>query len=208
MQELPLNSGFDVPAGTRALLFDCDGTLVDTLAVHRAVMTTVFAEFGFQLTDEWWAANQNRPMVPFVRAAIPDASKELIEQIKSLGEDRFDEQLHLLEPMEHVVQIAKRFHGVLPMAVCSGGHRRAVVASLAVAGIEHLFDAVVTGEDVEHSKPAPDVYLRGLELLAVEPSAAVAFEDSEIGIASARAAGIAAVVDVRDSARVDGLRQF
>ena len=83
------------------------------------------------------------------------------------------------------------------MAVVTGGFRDAVVPSLDAVGITGLFDVIVTADDVAHSKPAPDVYLRAMQLLDVPPHECVVYEDSEIGIESARRAGISTIVDVR-----------
>lgn len=187
----------DPPADARALLFDCDGTLVDTMGLYRSIWFELFAGHGFTLTDEWWQATGNVPIEPFVRAALPDASDETIANLRIGAITLFGERLHLLEPMEHVVDIARRFHGVLPMAVCSGGFRQPVISSLKAVGIADLFDHVVTADDVQCSKPAPDLYLLGMELLGVTTEEVVVYEDSETGFASALAAGVARVIDVR-----------
>ena len=185
------------PAGTRALLFDCDGTLVDTMGLHRVVWQEMFDRFDFTITDEWWEEVGNVPLEPFVLAAIPDASEELMAELRQESIDLFNERLHLLEPLEHVVEVARRFHGVLPMAVCSGGFREPVVNSLDEVGIVHLFDHIVTADDVIDSKPAPDLYILGMQRLGFGPDEVVVYEDSEIGIASASAAGITRIIDVR-----------
>jgi HAD superfamily hydrolase (TIGR01509 family) len=109
----------------------------------------------------------------------------------------FLESTHLLEPLEHVVAVARENHGRLPMAVVSGGPRAAVVQSLDAVGITHLFDAIVTMDEVETGKPAPDGYLLAVRLLGVAAEACVAYEDTASGIESAAAAGIRTIVDVR-----------
>ena len=185
------------PPGARALLFDCDGTLVDTMALHRIVWHQIFGRYGFEITDEWWEEYANVSLGPFVRAVIPDADDALAMQLLDEGNGLFLEALHLLEPIEHVVAIAREYHGQLPMAVVTGGFREVVVPSLDVVGVTDLFEHVVTADDVVDSKPAPDLYLRALELLGVSPDEVVVYEDSEIGMESARAAGIATVLDIR-----------
>ena len=185
------------PEGTRALLFDCDGTLVDTMGLHKVVWAEMFARFDFELTDEWWEETGNVALEPFVLAAIPDASDELILELREESIALFDERLHLLEPLEHVVDLARRYHGVLPMAVCSGGFRQPVIGSLEAVGIVDLFDFIVTADDVVNSKPAPDLYLAGMRGIGFGPDEVVVYEDSEIGIASAVAAGVRTIIDVR-----------
>ena len=105
--------------------------------------------------------------------------------------------MHLLEPFEHVVEVARAHHGRIPLAVVSGGPRAAVVASLRAVGIEDLFDVVITVDDVRHGKPAPDVYLKAMAELGVSPEDCVAYEDSASGMRSAADAGIPVIHDVR-----------
>jgi beta-phosphoglucomutase-like phosphatase (HAD superfamily) len=189
--------GLEPPPGTQALLFDCDGTLVDTMQLHRIVWHQIFGRYGFDITDDWWDEYANVALAPFVRAVIPDADDALVNALLEEGNALFVDALHLLTPIEHVVELARAQHGRLPMGVVTGGYRDVVVPSLDAVGITHLFDVIVCADDVAHSKPAPDLYLRGMELLGVTPDACVVYEDSEIGMASARSAGIQTVVDVR-----------
>ena len=184
-------------ATTAALLFDCDGTLVDTMGVHRVIWAEIFGRYGFEMTDEWWHEYCNVAVVPFVRAVVPDASEELCEQLNAEGMEMYVDVLHEVEPLEHVIDIARAAHGRLPMAVVTGGYREIILPTLDAAGITHLFDVVVTADDVVHSKPAPDVYARAASLLQVDPARCIAYEDSEIGMESARGAGIGRVVDIR-----------
>ena len=171
------------------------------MALHRLVWDGILQRHGFQMTDQWWDDYCNVAMEPFVLAAIPDADDALIEQLTQDGIDEFVATLHRLQPLDHVVEIARANHGRLPMAVVTGGFRDAVVPSLDAVGIIHLFDVIVCADDVVDSKPAPDVYLKAMEVLQVLPESCVVYEDSEVGIASARSAGIDHIVDVRVAIR-------
>jgi HAD superfamily hydrolase (TIGR01509 family) len=133
-----------------------------------------------------------------VRAVVPDADDDLIQSMLDEANEQFNASLHLAQPVEHVIELAREFHGRLPMAVVTGGYRDVIIPTLDGVEITSLFDAIVTADDVTHSKPAPDVYRTAMERLGVDPAACVAYEDSDIGIASARAAGVGRVVDVRD----------
>ena len=194
---MPTSFSLEPPAHAQALLFDCDGTLVDTMHLHRIVWHQIFGRYGYEITDEWWEEYANVAVGPFVRAVIPDASDALVQQLLEEGNTLFVEALHLLEPIEHVVEVARAFHGRMPMAVVTGGFRDVVIPSLDAVGITDLFDVIVCADDVVHSKPAPDVYLRAMQLLSVAPDACVVYEDSDIGMASAAAAGVESIVDIR-----------
>ena len=184
------------PEGAQALLFDCDGTLVDTMSLYRACWTVVFGARGFVITDEWFETWRGHSMEPFLRAALPDLTHEELIAVESEGMELFYARAHELEAFEHVVDIARHFHGKLPIAVVSGGPRTAVERTLEATGLDELFDLVVTNSEVSNGKPAPDVYLLAMQKLGVDPALCVAYEDSGSGIASAQAAGIAHVYDV------------
>ena len=181
----------------QALLFDCDGTLVDTLSLYRVCWRQVFGRHGFEMSDEWFAEHAGTHVFDFVEAAFPDASPDVRTTVKDEGMAMFMSSIHLVEPMEHVVAIARRYHGRLPLAVVSSGPDSAVRESLDAVGITELFDVILTLADVEQGKPAPDGYEQAMERLGVDPARCVAYEDSATGIEAARAAGIPTVVDVR-----------
>ena len=185
-------------ATTKAILFDCDGTLVDTMPIHREVWHQLFLRYDFIITDEWWEEWANLPLLPMVLHVIPDATPELADQLNLEAMDMYNDMLHMIEPLEHVIEVARRFHGRLPMAVVTGGYRDVVIPSLDAAGITHLFDYVVTADEVTHSKPAPDLYALAMRKLDVEPADCLVYEDSEIGMTSARVAGAGRIVDIRD----------
>ena len=180
-----------------AILFDFDGTLVDTMPVHRKVWDVLFAPYGFQITDQWWADCGNLPLHPYVTSAIPNASAELAGELNLQAIELFNDHLHVIEPIEHVVTIAQQFHGKLPLAVVTGSYRDVVIPVLDAIGITGLFDLVVTADDVQHSKPAPDLYQLAMHRMSVAAGRCLVYEDSEIGVESARLAGVGRIVDIR-----------
>ena len=89
-----------------------------------------------------------------------------------------------------MLEIAREMHGMVPMAIASGGHRELVEATLNALGILHLFDAVVCAEDYVNGKPAPDPFLEAARQIGVAPEDCIVFEDSPTGIQAADAAGM------------------
>ncbi len=189
--------GLGPPADAAALLFDCDGTLVDSLSLYRICWRQVYGRAGFEMADEWFDTRVGLTVHKFVRAALPEADEATLARVQDEGMNMFMDSIHLIEPLEHVVDVARQYHGRLPMAVVSSGIAPAVHKSLAAVGITDLFDFVVTLESVQESKPAPDGYLHAIARLGVPASRCVAYEDSRDGIASALAAGVGTVFDVR-----------
>jgi HAD superfamily hydrolase (TIGR01509 family) len=99
-------------------------------------------------------------------------------------------------PIEAVIDIARKYHGKVPLAVASSGNREHVMASLRECGILHLFDAVVTCEDITNPKPAPDIFLLAAERIGCDPTKCRGFEDADLGMQALWAAGMQAI-DVR-----------
>ncbi len=111
-------------------------------------------------------------------------------------ENAFVENIHLLVPVAPVLEIARHFRGRLPMAVASGGYRDVIEQQLQQIGCGDWFDAIVTAEDTVRHKPEPDVFLKAAELLNVSPLQCLVYEDANLGLVAARAAGMDAI-DVR-----------
>ncbi|MGB7346650.1 MAG: HAD family phosphatase, partial [Pirellulaceae bacterium] len=111
-------------------------------------------------------------------------------------ESRFAELIDQLPTLDAVVDVARRHHGKMPMAVASGGIRPIIDRQLAKMGITELFGAIVTAEDTEKHKPEPDVFLEAARQLGVDPTKCLVFEDSPLGFEAAEKAGMK-WIDVR-----------
>ena len=91
-----------------AVLFDCDGTLVDTMPVHREVWAQILARYDFVITDEWWDEWANVPLLPMVREVIPGASPQFAEELNLEATDMFMDLLHRIEPIEPVIELMEK----------------------------------------------------------------------------------------------------
>ena len=105
-------------------------------------------------------------------------------------EDYYLQMIPEVKPIEPVLAIARKMHGLVPLSIASGGHREIVMATLRVLGIESLFTAIVCAEDYVNGKPSPDPFLKAAVLMGVAPDECVVFEDTAIGIEAAKAAGM------------------
>ena len=184
------------PDDVRALLFDCDGTLLDTLPVYRRAWAAPFAEHGFEITDAWFDAHAGLAIGPFIASALPHIEPGQHPEIERAGLNAFLDELDTVTAFEHVVDVARAYTGRLPVGVVSAGRRDAVERSLEVSRIRDLFDFVITLDDVRRPKPAADGYLLAVDRLGISAEHVLAYEDSESGLSAARAAGVRAI-DVR-----------
>ncbi|MEM6293102.1 MAG: HAD-IA family hydrolase [Myxococcota bacterium] len=180
-----------------ALIFDFDGTLVDSMPVHFKCWQTVLAPVGLTFDEPTfyaWGGVSTREIV--ARLAKAQGVAVDVESIIARKEVLAIEHAHEATLIEEVVSIARDHRGRLPMAVATGGTRAVVEPRLASTGMASWFDAVVTADDVKRCKPDPETFLLAAERLGVDPAACRAYEDAEAGLASARAAGMD-VIDVR-----------
>jgi HAD superfamily hydrolase (TIGR01509 family) len=185
------------PERAQALLFDCDGTLVHSLGAYERAWIRAFAEHGVPLAPEWFRARVGTsPRAMIAAAAAHHNTTVDVDQVEALGVAAFVESAHTVLPNDPVLDIARAQRGRVPMAVVTGAPRVAALAALTAVDALDLFDHVVTIEDVQHGKPAPDLYLHALELVNRPAEACLAYEDSDEGLRAAAAAGIP-VVDVR-----------
>jgi len=178
-------------------IFDCDGTLVDSMPLHFRAWTASFVhnEAPWTWTEEEFYAN----------AGVPDriTVQELNERYgASVDPDRVHEfklewysrHLHELEPVHAVADLARHYHRRgEPIAVASGSDLSIVEPSLEKTGLRELFEIVVTPALVERGKPAPDMFLLAAERMGVEPEDCLVFEDGQAGIDAAHAAGMSSV---------------
>ncbi len=185
------------PEPFSALIFDCDGTLADTMPGHFTAWVAALRAGGGDITEERFYQNAGVTSAAIIEALNRDFGYALdIPKTVEVKEQMYVDALHDIKEITAVADIARAYHGKVPLAVASGGLRSVVHATLDTVGLRPLFDAVVTAEDVTHGKPAPDIFLKAAEMLGVSPADCIVYEDGDPGIVAAHAAGMR-VVDVR-----------
>ena len=187
-----------MPAGYRGLIFDCDGTLVDSMPLHYQAWVTVLARHDLEFPEARFYEWAGLPIVEIIHR-LAGAQGMDVDAV-AIGVER-DSYFHSLtesamRPVEAVVDIARHYRGQHPMAVATGSTVASATASLKAIGVLDWFDAIISSQDVGRSKPAPDVFLVAAERIGVAPGECVAFEDGPAGMQAARAAGMQ-VIDVR-----------
>lgn len=183
---------------TKALIFDCDGTLVDSLALYAVAWPAGLRSTGHAMEASWYLERGG-----FSGDMLMDAFEQEVGQTLDRAQvmktvwATYQAGVGELTEIAVVTAIARRFHGRLPMAVASSGPSDFVRLSLKSLGLDALFDAIVTVEDVAAAKPAPDLFLEAARRLGVAPQDCLVFEDSVQGLQAAKAAGCEAI-DVRE----------
>lgn len=198
----PMNAITDglwtAPASASALIFDCDGTLADTMPTHYVAWTTMLEAHGIPFSQQRFYELAGMPSERIVEL-LSDESGVAVGDIVSMVNTKESIYLQSIAEMRRidvVCEIALRYHGLLPLAVASGGERAVVNATVGAIGLTHIFDAVVGAEDTERHKPEPDVFIEAARRLGAEPAGCFVFEDSDLGLIAAERAGMTGV-DIR-----------
>jgi HAD superfamily hydrolase (TIGR01549 family) len=191
--------GISLVEGTfAALIFDCDGTLVDTSPAHLAALQVGLDAYGLTVAKEWYY-----PRGGLTSEALMNDYEALLgravprEDILARHRVAFQEGLQSLQEITVIAEVAREWHGRVPMAVASNGHRENVEASLTATKLLSLFDFIVTGGDVKRGKPEPDVFLEAARRMGVAAADCIVFEDTDEGLEGARRAGMRRV-DIRE----------
>jgi beta-phosphoglucomutase-like phosphatase (HAD superfamily) len=174
-----------------ALIFDCDGTLADSMPLHWEASQAVFTRHGLTLDQRQFYAWSGVPTREIVRrlAAAQEIEVDL-DLVVSEKEAWFQGNIHRVAPVEWVVEEVRRYRGRLPMAVASGGLRAMVELQIEHVGLAGAFDVLVTAEDTRHPKPDPQVFLEAARRMGVAPERCRVYEDADLGIEAARRAGM------------------
>jgi HAD superfamily hydrolase (TIGR01509 family) len=188
----------DFPPGEfAAYIFDCDGTLIDSMPIHYRAWDEAMRRNGLQgrLCEDLFYSLGGVPTRQVAqRIAAYYGLTVDVEQVFHQKEALFVELLADVRHIEPVVEFARQaVANRKPVAVASGGPREVVHHSLRLAGLAPLFPVVVTPEDVVHGKPAPDMFLLAAKKMGVPPHQCLVFEDAEPGHLAAEAAGMLSV---------------
>lgn len=178
-------------------IFDCDGTLADSMVVHYQAWRAALAAFGADFDFGWELFLSRAGM------SLPNTVRELNAQfglsldpeaVTARQRAEYERFLPTVQAIPEVVALAREVSARFPVSVASGGERIVVRRTLDLLGLGNVFSIVVTAEDVAHGKPAPDMFLLAAERMGVPARDCVVFEDSVLGLEAARRANMAAVL--------------
>lgn len=179
------------------MIFDCDGTLADTMPLHWRAWQVITAKYKLHFPQDRFYSLGGVPSRDILRMLAKE-QRVTLDHIKAAHEkeNAYLPMMSEVEPIHAVVGIAKSHFGKIPLAVASGGTEKIICEVLEHLKIRRLFQAVVTSEMVKNQKPAPDIFLEAARRIGVEPQFCRAYEDTDLGLQAIRSAGMEAV-DVR-----------
>lgn len=185
MQEIPVHENIE------GLIFDLDGTIANTMPAHFIAWRDTCKKYGIDFTKELFSQLAGIPLYGTVEK-LNEIFGTSIDPVK-MGEekeDKFKASLGQVKVIEPVARIIKKYHGILPMSVGTGGQREIAKETLRVVGMDKYFNILVSADDIKNPKPNPETFFKCAMLMGVLPEKCQVFEDGILGINAAKEAGM------------------
>lgn len=172
-------------------IFDCDGTLADTMPLHYRAWARAVQESGGVFPEELFYSWGGRPSAIIVEDLNRKFGSSFdVGDMVERKENYYLDLIHEVQPLPAVVNVARELFGKAPLAVASGGFRKYVEITLAAIGIKNLFEVIVCAEDYNLGKPDPEPFLVAARSMGIAAGECLVFEDSPAGIEAAKRAGM------------------
>jgi HAD superfamily hydrolase (TIGR01509 family) len=185
----------ELPSGSfKAYLFDCDGTIADSMPLHYVAWSKALSEWNCEFSEELFYAWGGMPVAAIIAALNANQGLKMpLDGVSKRKEEFYLEMLPELKAVPEVLEHIESSYGQIPFAVVSGSTRESVTASLEALKILDRFDTLVCAGEYQKSKPDPEAFLMAATRLGVAPESCLVFEDTDMGIQAATAAGMASV---------------
>lgn len=178
----------------KAYLFDCDGTICDSMPLHYIAWKKVLGQWGCDFSEDLFYAWGGMPVTEIIASLNSRHGLAMpVAEIQQRKEEMFYANLPHMKAVPEVLEHIHAQHGQIPFAVVSGSTRDSVRASLTTLNLLDRFQTLVCAGDYMRSKPHPEPYLMAAERLGIAPEDCLVFEDTDMGIEAATAAGMASV---------------
>jgi beta-phosphoglucomutase family hydrolase len=179
-----------------ALIFDMDGTLVDSGQLHEHAWTATLEKYGIPIDRPLMRSLAGVPTKGTIEILLQKFAlqpRATLDEMNDFKEQVVHDTMHKFVKPTALVDIAKKYHGIKPMAIGTGAYTEEAQSILKLCGLDHYIQHVVGADQVQNPKPAPDTFLRCADLLGVDALHCVVFEDSKLGLQAAASAGMAGV---------------
>lgn len=178
----------------KAYLFDCDGTIADSMPLHYVAWKSVLSEWSCDFPEELFYEWGGMPVAEIIATLNQQQGLEMpLAELQRRKEELFYSNLPKMKVVPEVLEHIEARHGEIPFAVVSGSTHESVRASLTMLNLLDRFETLVCAGDYKFGKPHPEPFLLAAERLGVAPEDCLVFEDAQMGIDAATAAGMASV---------------
>lgn len=187
----------NIPDHIKGLVFDCDGTIADTMPLHYKAWVAALGEYGVEFPEALFYEMAGIPTPRIIEILNQRHNHTMpVEETAIHKDELFEIMIPQVQAIAPVVEVVRRYSGKLPMAVATGGVRGVVTKTLQALDLMQYFETLVTADDVKHGKPAPDIFLEAARRIGVPPQLCCGFEDADLGLQAIHAAGMLGI-DIR-----------
>jgi beta-phosphoglucomutase family hydrolase len=191
-----------IPQQAKALIFDLDGTIANTMPNHFKSWRKAVVPYGIDFDAALFMQLTGMPRTATIKKLNEMFGTKMNPVIVGkVKEDHFNTLVDLTEEIEVVTDVIRKYHTILPMSIGTGSTKNGAKKTIEVIGFENYFDIVITADDIINHKPHPETFLKCAELMGVKPQDCVVFEDGILGMNAAAEAGMM-VIDVNDYFKV------
>ncbi len=179
-----------------ALIFDMDGTLVDSGQLHEFAWTAMLTRYGIPIDRSFMRSLAGVPTKGTIQILLEKFSLKVqasLDEMNDYKEQLVHENMHKYVKPTALLEVAQKYHGLKPMAIGTGAYTQEAKTILNICGLDKYVSVIVGADQVQNPKPAPDTFLLCAELLNVNPKNCVVFEDSQLGLQAAASAGMAGI---------------
>lgn len=192
-----------IPKKAKALIFDLDGTVANTMQNHLTSWQEAVSPYGIDFKADLFLSLTGKPRTATILKLNEQFGTNMdpiaVGKVKGAS---FNTLVELTKEISVVADVVRKYHTILPMSIGTGSTRNGARKTLEVIEMSHYFDFVITSNDISNPKPHPETFLKCAELMKIHPHDCIVFEDGILGIEAAKEAGMM-VVDVNDYYKVE-----
>lgn len=193
----------EIPKEAKALIFDLDGTLANTMQHHFEAWRKAVSPYGIEFTSELFMSLTGMSRWSTIETLNKQFGTQMdVKEVGDVKASHFKTLVNSTTEISIVADVVRKYHTVLPICIGTGSTKKGAKKTLEIINMQHFFDVVVTADDVENSKPYPDTFLKCAELMGVKPEDCVVFEDGILGMRAAKAAGMM-LIDINDYYKIE-----
>lgn len=193
----------EIPKQAKALIFDLDGTVANTMQNHFTSWRKAILPYGIDFNAELFMQLTGMPRIATIEK-LNELFGTKMDPLKvgTIKETHFKKLANLTQEISVVADVVRKYHTVLPISIGTGSTKNGAKKTLEVIDMQRYFDIVITADDITNPKPHPETFLKCAELMDVDPKECVVFEDGILGMQAAEKAGMM-VIDINNYYKIE-----